>query len=48
MSKKTSYVVVGEDPGSKHTKALELGVPVLSEDEFEQLLAVSTSSQGTA
>lgn len=34
VSKATSFVVVGTDPGSKYDKALELGVPVLTEDEF--------------
>src|SRR5438105_284641 len=40
VSKKTSYVVVGSDPGSKHDKAKELGVPILSEVEFEKLLGL--------
>lgn len=31
VSKKTSYLVLGENPGSKHDKALELGVPVVDE-----------------
>jgi DNA ligase (NAD+) len=39
VSKKTSYVVVGENPGSKHDKAVELGVPVLDEAGFRTLLA---------
>ncbi len=39
VSKKTSYVVVGDSPGSKVTKAAELGVPVLNEAQFKELLA---------
>jgi len=38
VSKKTDYVVVGTDPGSKYDKAKELGVPILTESEFEKLL----------
>jgi DNA ligase (NAD+) len=34
ISKKVDYVVVGADPGSKHAKALELGLKVISEEEF--------------
>jgi DNA ligase (NAD+) len=40
VSKKTSYVVVGADPGSKYDKAKELGVPILSEVEFEKLVGL--------
>ncbi len=39
VSKKTSYVVVGENPGSKAEKALSLGVTVLNEKDFLKLLA---------
>ncbi|MDH5174946.1 MAG: helix-hairpin-helix domain-containing protein, partial [Elusimicrobiota bacterium] len=38
LSKQTSYVVVGENPGSKYGKAKALGVPILSEEEFEKLI----------
>jgi DNA ligase (NAD+) len=39
VSKKTSYVVVGADPGSKYNKAKSLGVPILDEPGFEKLLS---------
>jgi len=40
VSKKTDYVVVGSDPGSKYDKAKELGVAILSEAEFEKLIGL--------
>ncbi|MEN6428171.1 MAG: NAD-dependent DNA ligase LigA [Phycisphaerales bacterium] len=39
VSKKTDFVVVGEDPGSKLQKARELGVEVIDEGRFKELLA---------
>lgn len=39
VSKKTDYVIAGEDPGSKYDKAKELGVAIINEDEFRKLLA---------
>ncbi|MFJ6699119.1 NAD-dependent DNA ligase LigA [Streptomyces sp. NPDC091272] len=39
VSKKTSFVVVGDSPGSKYDKAMQLKVPVLNEDGFRVLLS---------
>ena len=38
VSKKTDYVLVGKEPGSKYDKAVSLGVKVLTEEEFEKML----------
>jgi len=38
VSKKTDYVVTGRDPGSKATKALDLGIDLLQEEDFIHLL----------
>ena len=40
VSKKTDYVVVGADPGSKYDKAKQLGVPILDEAGFEKLVGL--------
>jgi DNA ligase (NAD+) len=39
VSKKTDYVLVGNDPGSKLAKATELGVPVIDETRFKEILS---------
>jgi len=39
VSKKTAFVIVGTDPGSKYAKAQALGIPILSETEFIAMLA---------
>ena len=44
VSKKTDYVVVGDNAGSKADKAEQLGVPILDEDGFKQLLEVGPSA----
>ncbi|SNX53011.1 NAD-dependent DNA ligase LigA [Thermoanaerobacterium sp. RBIITD] len=38
VSKKTNYVLAGRDPGSKLTKAQELGIKIIDEKEFENML----------
>ncbi len=38
VSRKTTYVIVGENAGSKEKKAKELGIPILSEDDFLNML----------
>ena len=40
VSKKTSYVLMGDSPGSKAEKAVKLGVPILSEADFRALLGI--------
>ncbi len=38
VSKKTDYVIAGEDPGSKYQKAQELGVTIINEEEFKKII----------
>ena len=42
VSKKTNYVVTGENPGSKYNKALSLGISVLNEEEFIKMIENSS------
>ncbi|APU17222.1 MULTISPECIES: NAD-dependent DNA ligase LigA [Actinoalloteichus] len=46
VSKKTAFVVVGEAPGSKYDKAMQLGVPVLDEAGFRVLLTDGPAAAG--
>jgi DNA ligase (NAD+) len=48
VSKKTDLVVVGSEAGSKLAKAKELGVPVISEDDFEKLISTPAPAAATA
>ena len=45
VSKKTNYVVVGENPGSKADKAAALGIPTLTEEQLIELVNKSGSDQ---
>ena len=38
VSKKTSYIVVGKDPGSKYNKGMKLGIEILDEEKFLDLI----------
>lgn len=38
VSKKTDYVLVGEEPGSKYDKAVELGISIINEEEFRKMV----------
>jgi DNA ligase (NAD+) len=48
VSKKTDYVVAGDAPGSKYDKAIELGVTVLDENGFAELLANGPAQSDSA
>ena len=38
VSVKTDFVVVGDSPGSKYKKALDLGVSILNEQQFQEMI----------
>jgi DNA ligase (NAD+) len=44
VSSTTNYVVAGSDPGSKYNKAIELGIPILNEEQLLSLLQDSSSN----
>ena len=48
VSKKTTFVVAGENAGSKHDKAVELGVTILDEPAFQRLLEGGPDAIATA
>lgn len=48
ISSRTDYLVVGEDPGSKYAKAQELGIPILSEQDLEEMLSSGEGGQGAS
>ncbi|HPJ23490.1 MAG TPA: helix-hairpin-helix domain-containing protein, partial [Bacillota bacterium] len=39
VSKNTGYILLGDSPGSKYQKGLTLGIPILTEEEFEEILS---------
>jgi DNA ligase (NAD+) len=38
VTKRTSYVIAGESPGSKYDKAMKLDIPIIDENEFKVLI----------
>ena len=38
VSKKTDFVIVGEDPGSKYDKAVELGIEIINEKKLKMIV----------
>ncbi|MBD5162900.1 MAG: hypothetical protein HDT14_12995 [Oscillibacter sp.] len=45
VSKRTDYLILGKRPGNKLVKALSLGIAVLSEQEFEDMVSQSKGSE---
>lgn len=48
VSRKTDFVVIGENPGSKADKAEQLGVRILDEDSFTRLLAEGPDAESSS
>ena len=40
VSSQTNYVILGENPGSKHKKALDLGIKIITEENIKEFLKV--------
>jgi len=48
VSKKTDYVVVGDSPGSKYDKAVELGITILSEEQFLEMVKSAQGAESSS
>lgn len=46
VSRATDLVIVGSDPGSKYRKAVELGIPIIGEEEFKRLVDTGILTKG--
>ena len=46
VSKKTDYLILGENPGSKYEKAIKLNIPILNEEEILNLLNINNIERG--
>lgn len=46
VSRKTDYLLLGENPGSKYTKARELGIPIIDEAQLRAMIAGTTGVKG--
>ncbi len=47
VSSKTDYLILGQDPGSKYSKAQELGIPILAEKDLEDLISSGEDVEGS-